>query len=226
MNVSSKCFVSLCLVLLFAGGCSSSDTSTPAAANDAGSGADSAVMMGSDASASTDASTSADVTQPSSTAPCAYSVSGDRTDPTTDALSCPGHLEQVSGMGDYTINVAAVFESAAKDNVSLGFTLSSPTLPAAGDTWTLGQDGRTGNLTLTVTKGQAGTIWSTSDTDSAMVKGGTRLTFVSVTMTKGMQKPQDVYYLFEVTLETTLVGRTAGATSTKVVGHFKATALP
>lgn len=218
--------VSLSLFLILAAGCSSSDKSTPApaTATDGGPAGDSAVTMMGDASTGADSAVLPDASP--STAACAFAVSGDRTDPTTDALACPGYLKQVNGMGDFTINVAAGLATTMMENVSLGFLLSSPTPPAAGDKWTLGQDGRTGNLSLTVTKGQAGTIWSTSDTDSAMVKGGTIVTFVSVTKINGTQRPQDVYYLFEVTLETALVGRTAGATATKVTGHFKATSLP
>jgi hypothetical protein len=220
-----KYLAPVCLSLMLAAGCSSSDSSTPATApTDAGATGDSASPMMGDASTGSDAAVLPDASP--SNAACAYAASGDRTYPTTDAFTCPGYLKQVNGMGDYTINVAAGFMSAAMESVTLGFTLSSPTPPAAGDKWTLGQDGRTGNLTLTVTQGQGGTIWSTSDTDSAMVKGGTIVTFQSVTKMNGTQRPQDVYYLFEVTLETALVGRTAGATATKVTGHFKATSLP
>jgi hypothetical protein len=220
-----KYLAPVCLSLMLAAGCSSSDSSTPATApTDAGATGDSASPMMGDASTGSDAAVLPDASP--SNAACAYAASGDRTYPTTDAFTCPGYLKQVNGMGDYTINVAAGFMSAAMESVTLGFTLSSPTPPAAGDKWTLGQDGRTGNLTLTVTQGQGGTIWSTSDTDSAMVKGGTIVTFKSVTKVNATQRPQDVYYLFEVTLETALVGRTAGATATKVTGHFKETSLP
>jgi hypothetical protein len=225
MNVLVKCLAPLCLSFVLAAGCSSSDSSAPAAAaTDGGAAGDSATPMMGDASTGSDAAALPDASP--STAACAFAVSGDRTYPTTDSATCPGYLKQVNGMGDFTINVAAGFASTTMENVTLGFTLSSPTPPAAGDKWTLGQDGRTGNLSLTVTQGQAGTIWSTSDNDSAMVKGGTIVTFTSVTKTNGTQRPQDVYYLFEVTLETALVGRTAGATATKVTGHFKATSLP
>ncbi len=225
MNVLVKCLAPLGLSVMLAAGCSSSDSSTPAVTpTDAGATGDSASPTTGDASTGSDSAVLPDASP--STAACAFAVSGDRTYPTTDSFSCPGYLKQVGGTGDYTINVAAGFTSAAMENVTLGFTLSSLTPPAAGDKWTLGQDGRTGNLTLTVTQGQAGTIWSTSDTDSAMVKGGTIVTFKSVTKINGTQRPQDVYYLFEVTLETSLVGRTAGATATKVTGHFKETSLP
>lgn len=224
MKFFATCLAPVSLSLVLAAGCSSNDSSAPGGANDGGS--DAAIAMVGDGSTGADSAVLSDAAPPTSSAACAFATSGDRTDPTTNALSCPGYLKQVKGMGDYTINVAAGFASTMMENVNLGFTLSSPTPPAAGDKWTLGQDGRTGNLSLTVTKGQAGTIWSTSDTDSAMVKGATSVTFVSVTKMNGTQQPQDVYYLFEVTLETSLVGRTAGTTSTKVTGHFKVASLP
>lgn len=214
--------VSLCVPLALA--CSSSDSSSPAAApqEDAGASADSSAG---DSSSQADGAVAVDAAKPS-TGPCGFSVSGDRTYPPTDSITCPGYLKQVNGMGSYDINVAAGFESAAGENVNFGFTISSDTPPAAGDKWTLNKTNHTGNLTLTISKGTDAAVWSTSDQDAAGVTDGTTLTIVSATKMMGTVRPQDVYYVFEVTLETTLPGRTAGATSATLKGHFKLSALP
>jgi hypothetical protein len=189
-----------CLSIVLAVGCSSSDSST-------------------DGSASQDAA-------PSS-ANCAFGVSGDRTYPVTDSVSCQGPVAQSGGTGDYTFNIAEGFSSSSTtENLTFGLLLTSKTAPAAGDTWTLGADGRGGNSTLTIIKGQTGTIWGTSDTDAALVKGGTKVTFSSVTKVMGKQRPQDVYYLFEATFEASLNGQSAGTAPLTVKGRVKATTLP
>lgn len=162
-----------------------------------------------------------------SSANCGFAVSGDRTYPMTDGSSCQGSLTQHNGSGDYTINMATGFASpATMESLTFGLLVTSTSPPAVGDTWTVGQDGRGGNSTLTVIKGSTGVLWGTSDTDAALVKGGTTVTFTSVTKVMGTQNPQDVFYLFDVTFQAALNGQSPGTAPLKVTGHFKVTSLP
>lgn len=224
MNGLLKSLAPACLSIVLAAGCSSS-TSTPSAVSDAGGAGDAAVPTGRDASAGSDAAPLTDAAP--SSANCAFGVSGDRTYPVTDSISCQGPVSQSGGTGDYTFNIAEGFSSSSTtENLTFGLLVTSKTAPAAGETWTLGADGRGGNSTLTVIKGQTGTIWGTSDTDAALVKGGTKVTFLSVTKVMGKQRPQDVYYFFEATFEAALNGQSAGTAPLKVTGRVKATNLP
>jgi hypothetical protein len=216
----SSAFV--CVALLIAAGCSSSsDDSTPSTATDGGS-TDGSTQA--DASTATDSATTPDAKP--STAACRYSVSGDRTIPTSDAVACPGYLKQTNGMGDYTINVAAALGTIGKSDVTLGFTMSCPTAPKAGDVWTLGANGCTGNISLTVTENSTGTIWTISDAATTAQKAETKLTFGNVTMLKGTQNPKDVYFLFDVTFDATLLIQPANTTTVKVSGHFAEASTP
>ena len=225
MNGLVRCLAPAYLSIVLAAGCSSSGSPTPAAANDAGGAGDAASPIDRDASAGSDAAPLADAA--SSAANCAFGVSGNRTYPTTDSISCQGPVAQPGGSGDFTFNLAEAFASSSTmENLTFGLLVTSKTAPVAGDTWTVGADGRGGNSSFTVIKGQTGTIWATSDTDAALVKGGTKVTFLSVTKVMGQQKPQDVYYFFEATFEAALNGQSAGTAPLKVSGRAKATTLP
>jgi hypothetical protein len=224
MTFFPKSLALVSFVLSIAAGCSSSsDSTTPATTPDDGGAATDASTLA-DASTATDSATTTDAKP--STSPCAFGVSGDRTIPSTDALGCPGYLKQLKGMGEYTINVAASIGKTAMGDMTLGFTMSCAAAPKAGDVWTLGKDGCTGNVSLTEAGATTGTVWSISDQATPTQKSETKITFGNVTKMNGTQNPMDVYYLFEVTLETTLIVQPSGSTTVKVTGHFASSALP
>ncbi|MDB4980481.1 MAG: hypothetical protein JWM82_1233, partial [Myxococcales bacterium] len=159
---------------------------------------------------------------------CAYSLAGGHAEPTTNApFGCAnGKLEQVSGQGDFTASIGGGFAAAGGGTVSLACTLSSPTPPAVGATWTLSKSAHSqGNCQLNVVQGTTATLWGASAND-ATLSGALMLTFTNVTMVHGTAHPTDVYYLYDLTLTATLPGLSAGATDVTVVGSFKNLSLP
>jgi hypothetical protein len=159
---------------------------------------------------------------------CAFAVSGGQTEATTSApFGCANDkIEQVSGQGDFTASIGGGFVASTGEQVTLACTLSSPTAPTAGATWTMSTDPHAqGNCQLMTIAGTTASIWAAS-ANGAILTGTLQLTFTSATLVHGTAHPTDVYYLYDLTLTATLPGLTAGATEVTVTGSFKNLALP
>jgi len=159
---------------------------------------------------------------------CAFSVSGGLTEPLTAAPNgCGnGHIEQPNGSGDYTATLGAGFMDASGTIITMACTLSSAKEPAAGDKWTLDEAGQSaGDCQFNTIKGSTATLWAASGTSSP-TNGTATVTINSVTKTKGMYHPENVYYFFDVSLTAALKGQSAGAQDITLNGTFKNMALP
>lgn len=231
--------VLLSSVALAAACSSSSDESTNPGSDDGGVATDAASNSDAPSSvqdsaptdsatidASADAGSEADSTVAGG-APCEFSVSGGRTDPTTAApYACSnGHLEQPNGSGDYTISFGGGFQTSAGEIVSLACTMSSATAPSAGAMWTLTTDAHSeGNCMLTATSSAGSATWAAS-ANTATVTGSASITFTSASMTHGTVHPSDVYYTYQVTLQASLKGLSSGASDVTIQGDFTQTQL-
>lgn len=228
----SRCIAApLVVSFLVVAACSSSDSGTPAtSAADGGPTSDGS--PGSDGASSVDGAMpgtdAAVVTDSGAAGPCAFSLAGGYTAPTTSAPNgCSNSkIEQVNGMGDYTASIGGGFYAADKSIVTLACTLLSPTPPAAGSTWTMTLDPKTqGNCQLSVTKGTSASSWASSSI-GVMLSGTLSMTFKSVTMVHGTQHPNDVFYLFDLTLSGSVEGLQMGETEVTIQGTFSSTMPP
>lgn len=201
-------------------------------AEDAATAADAGAADSAQADASQNSAQDSAVSMPldaaitNSSSPCPYAVSGGQSFPGTDAtFFCTNNsrILQAKGQGTYTLLLGAGLSTKANDSSTMSCTLTSATAPKAGDVWTLASSGTSGRCELSYQQGTTTTIWEAT---SAPAVGAATVTFVSATLMHGTSKPEDVYYVFEVTYTATLKGKTAGAPDVTLTGSYKTTMLP
>ncbi len=203
------------------GGAAGSDASADAGSRD----------PGGDSNGGTSGSAGSAATVTPGAAPCSFSVTGGNTFPSADAMFlCAGGsaLTQSKGMGKYSLSFgAASYTDPETDSSIVACTLDSQTPPKAGDTWVLGTAEHPGNCSLNLIHDSKTTIWDVSDT--GVGSGTVSVTFVSATLTHGMYKPENVYYLFEIAVTASMKGapgQTPQVADISLTGHFKISSLP
>ena len=164
---------------------------------------------------------------PAGTSSCQYSVTGGATEMGPDSPSVCSQSKVTAGYGGgFVASIGGGFQDAAGNVVALACLFSSPTAPAAGDSWTLTTASQSqGNCQLNIISNATATVWTASANDAQLI-GSATLKFNSTTLTHGVYNKTDVYYFFDATLEATLPGQTAGATDVKVSGRFQLQTLP
>jgi len=160
------------------------------------------------------------------TSPCAYTVSGGQTFPESDAMyicTVNSRVYQKGGKGEFNALIGAGFSTANGDTSTFACSVDSSTAPKAGDTWTLDKDDHPGNCDLSFSREQVATLWHAT---SSPMSGTITIKFNQVTAKNGMYNPEDVYYLYDLTITATLEGQTEGATEVTVSSRFVNMALP
>jgi len=158
--------------------------------------------------------------------PCSYTVSGGKTLPEADAMyicTVNSRVYQQNGKGSFNALIGAGFSTAAGDSSTFACNMDSPTAPKAGDTWTMGSPDHPGNCELGFSQNQVATLWHAGSTP---VNGEFTIKFNQVTVKNGMYHPEDVYYLYDLTITSKLKGLTEGATDVTVTGSFVNMSLP
>jgi len=202
-------------------------TNAGAAGADAGEGGASDSFGGTNAGGANAGSSSggATTTNPTSS-PCSYAVSGGKTLPDGDAMfvcTVNSRVYQKSGKGAFNALIGAGFSTSGGDTSTFACNLDSPTAPKAGDTWTMGSPDHPGNCELGFSQNQVATLWHAG---SSPVSGELSIKFNQVTAKNGMYNPEDVYYLYDLTITAKLKGLTDGATDVTVTGSFVNMSLP
>ena len=161
-----------------------------------------------------------------SNSPCSYTVSGGQSFPEGDAMyicSVNSRVYQKSGKGAFNALIGAAFSTESGDSSTFACSIDSNTAPKAGDTWTMNNDEHPGNCQLGLSQNQTATLWSATSTP---LQGAVSIKFNSVTVKNGMYTPEDIYYLYDVTITAELKGLTAGAPDVTVSGSFVNKSLP
>jgi hypothetical protein len=161
-----------------------------------------------------------------STGPCSYTVSGGKTLPEGDAMyicTVSSRVYQAKGMGNTDALIGGAFYNDAGDSSTFACSLDSTMPPKAGDSWVMSNDAHPGDCTLGYQHNNVPTLWAASST---LPTGAATIKFNSVTKKNGTNKPEDVYYLYDVTISVEFKGQTEGAPDVSFTGHFSQTTLP
>ncbi|HEY0464551.1 MAG TPA: hypothetical protein VGC79_10095 [Polyangiaceae bacterium] len=163
---------------------------------------------------------------PNSTSPCNYAISGEQSLPDGDAMylcTVISRLLQQKGKGDYDLLFGGAFYTDNTHSSTIACSLSSKVAPAAGDVWELGAD-HPGNCDLSYSENSVASLWKSSSTPAGT--GSASIKFLSATLVHGTNKPEDVYYTFEVELTATMPGETPDTPEVTVNGTFRFPSLP
>ncbi len=159
-----------------------------------------------------------------SSSPCSYAVSGVPDDGVMYLCTAISRLLQQKGKGDFDLLFGGAFYTDNTHLSTLACSLTSKVAPAAGDVWELGED-HPGNCEVDYTAGSMSSSWI-STTATPAVTGSASIKFLSATATHGTNKPEDVYYTFEVELTATMPGLTPDTQEVTVNGTFRFPSLP
>ena len=161
-----------------------------------------------------------------SSSPCNYAISGGQSLPDGDAMylcTAISRLLQQKGQGDFDILFGGAFYTDNTHSSTIACSLSSKVAPAAGDVWVLGAD-HPGNCDLSYSQGSMASLWKSTSTPAGT--GSASIKFLSATLKHGTNKPEDVYYTFEVELTATMPGETPDTPEVTVNGTFSFPSLP
>ncbi|MEI9936832.1 MAG: hypothetical protein WDO69_06390 [Pseudomonadota bacterium] len=161
--------------------------------------------------------------------PCHYSISGEQSLPDGDAkylCTAISRLWQQKGKGDFDLLFGGGFYTDDTHVSTLACSLTSKVAPAAGDVWVLGE-AHPGNCEVDYSVGSTTSAWKS--TTGPAVAGSASIKFLSATLTHGTNKPEDVYYTFEIELTATMPGVpgvTPDTSEVTINGTFSFPSLP
>ncbi|MEI9952849.1 MAG: hypothetical protein WDO74_28730 [Pseudomonadota bacterium] len=173
-----------------------------------------------------DTSAGAGGSKASSGSPCSYVVSGGQSFPEGDAMyvcTVNSRVYQKSGKGKFNALIGAGFSTSAGDTSTFACNLDSSTAPQAGDTWTMSKDDHPGNCELAFSHDQKATLWHAA---SSPLMGEVSITFNKITVKNGMYTPEDIYYLYDLTISAKVKGLSEGAPDVTVSSTFVNMGLP
>jgi len=158
--------------------------------------------------------------------PCSYSVSGGQTFPEGDAMyvcTVNSSVYQKSGKGKFNVLIGAGFSTTSGDTSTFACNMDSVNAPKAGDTWTMNNADYPANCELSFSQNQVASLWHAT---SSPLLGEVSIKFNSVSVKNGMYHPEDIYYLYDLTITAKLKGQTEGATDVTVTSRFINMGLP
>lgn len=157
------------------------------------------------------------------TGPCTFAVTGGKTFPEAGsvfACTATSRVYQQKGMGSFNALVGASAHTNAQggDISTLACSIDSTTAPKAGDVWTMNAADHPGNCGFTLIHAGAATLWNNSSNSAP--SGTAVITFVSATLTHGVNKPEDVYYVYEMNIAMTFTNQQGGAPDVNGTAHL------